>query len=86
MTTTIDRRRGAKCRLPPALPSTVRALGMPQIQGKIGQRNAEMLCLYYGLGHPARSTLAAIGTDYHVSRERVRQVIERALELLDVTA
>lgn len=38
------------------------------------------------IGPAYRSTLAAIGTDYHISRERVRQVIERALELLDVTA
>lgn len=84
MPTDTDARRGP---LPPALPAILKDMGQPQLRGVLGQRNAAILCRYYGIGHPNRETLEAIGKaqDPPISRERVRQIVQRGLYLLKVS-
>lgn len=45
----------------------------------LGERSKEMLKLYFGIGYPRRSTLQKIGDQFRLTRERVRQIIEQAL-------
>ncbi len=43
------------------------------------EREARILCLYYGIGQPRSLTLEEIGTQFGLTRERIRQLKERAL-------
>jgi RNA polymerase primary sigma factor len=46
---------------------------------RLSAREQRILTLYYGLGREAAMTLEAIGAEIGVTRERVRQIKERAL-------
>lgn len=46
---------------------------------KLPEREARILCLYYGIGEPRSLTLEEIGTRFGLTRERIRQLKERAL-------
>jgi RNA polymerase primary sigma factor len=48
----------------------------------IDKREAEVLRLYFGLGHDAPMTLEQIGRRFNVTRERIRQIKEKALRRL----
>lgn len=48
-------------------------------------REAEILRLYFGLGRDHGQTLEEIGTRFHLSRERVRQIKEAAIRKLRST-
>lgn len=48
----------------------------------IDSRDAEILRMYFGISVDRKYTLEEIGTQYNISRERVRQLKERALEKL----
>lgn len=50
--------------------------------GALKEREAQVLRLYFGLGDRDPLTLEEIGTRLRLSRERVRQIKERALEKL----
>jgi hypothetical protein len=45
-------------------------------------RSADILVRHYGLTGAGRKTLADLGRDYNVTRERIRQVHDKALEVL----
>lgn len=59
-----------------------RATVLRQALGTLTPREAKILSLYYGLMGEERSTLDAIGRKIGLSRERVRQIKERALRKL----
>lgn len=51
--------------------------------GKLSQKERDVLMLRFGLGKDGeRKTLEEIGTQYNVSRERIRQIENRALSKL----
>lgn len=50
--------------------------------GHLPDREAEILRLYYGLGHERSLTLEEIGGRFGLTRERIRQLKERALSRL----
>lgn len=50
--------------------------------GGLPDREAEILRLYYGLGHERSLTLEEIGGRFGLTRERIRQLKERALSRL----
>ncbi len=45
-------------------------------------REAAIICRYFGLGDLPAETLGQIGRDFHISRERVRQIVNEALDKL----
>ena len=53
-----------------------------KVLGTIDTREAEVLRLYFGLGQEAPMTLEEIGRRFQVSRERIRQIKEKALSKL----
>lgn len=48
----------------------------------LGRREAEILRLYFGLGYEHPMTLEEIGERFNLTRERIRQIKERALQRL----
>ena len=50
-----------------------------EILGKLDQREAKVLKMYYGIGYPQKITLREIGEDINLSYERVRQIKDKAL-------
>jgi RNA polymerase primary sigma factor len=50
------------------------------------QREAEVLRLYFGLGQKTPMSLEEIATKYGLTRERVRQIKERAIRRLKQTS
>ncbi|MCE5299597.1 MAG: hypothetical protein LLG37_01820 [Spirochaetia bacterium] len=46
------------------------------------QRDREIMMLRYGIGGGEHMTMEAIGARYNITRERVRQVINRAARIL----
>lgn len=46
------------------------------------EREARILCLYYGIGESRAMTLEEIGGEFGLTRERIRQLKERALSRL----
>lgn len=48
----------------------------------INRRDAEILCKYYGYGNSEPMTLQQVGDEYGITRERVRQLVDRALHKL----
>lgn len=54
-----------------------------KILGKLSQKERDVLMLRFGLGKDGeRKTLEEIGTQYNVSRERIRQIENRAISKL----
>ncbi len=51
----------------------------------IDERDANILCKYFGLREFEPMTLQQIGDEYSISRERVRQLVDRALRKLQET-
>jgi RNA polymerase primary sigma factor len=49
---------------------------------KLDKREKEILLLYFGIGHDMAFTLEEIGQRYRLTRERVRQIKEKALSKL----
>jgi RNA polymerase primary sigma factor len=47
--------------------------------GKIGEREAVILRMYYGFGHPRSYTLEEIGEKLNLTRERIRQLRNKAV-------
>lgn len=68
----------AKPPLTPAELAALRTLGYAGLEGLIGTRNARVFARYYRLFGEPGDTLAAIGEDHGISKERVRQVVQRA--------
>jgi RNA polymerase primary sigma factor len=52
----------------------------------LSAREQRILCLRFGIGEPAAHTLEEIGQDYHLTRERIRQIEARALAKLRASA
>jgi RNA polymerase primary sigma factor len=52
------------------------------VLGNLPERDAKVLRLYYGFDFPEEMTLEEIGSLLGVTRERIRQIRERALETL----
>jgi RNA polymerase primary sigma factor len=50
--------------------------------GRLSQREGRILALYFGIGSDRSHTLEEIGADYNLSKERVRQIKERAITKL----
>lgn len=50
--------------------------------GKLNEREAEVLRLYYGFGGAQEMTLEEIGAKFGLTRERARQIKEKALQKL----
>ena len=50
--------------------------------GLLDDRERDVICLRYGIGHDAAHTLREIGARVGLSRERVRQIVVTALEKL----
>ncbi len=48
----------------------------------LGQREAQIIRLYYGLGKSVPKTLEEIGEEFEITRERVRQLKESAIRRL----
>lgn len=46
------------------------------------KREAEIVRLYFGLGHEQPMTLEEIGERFNLTRERIRQIKEKALRRL----
>jgi RNA polymerase primary sigma factor len=46
------------------------------------ERQQRILCAYFGIGRPLSKSLEEIGADLGISRERVRQIKEKALARL----
>ena len=55
---------------------------LAQVLQTLNEREAEVLKLYYGLGTDRPQTLAQIGEHFELTRERVRQIKEQALNKL----
>ena len=53
-----------------------------QALGALAPREAEVVRLYFGIGQEQPLTLDEIGQRYGLTRERVRQIKERALRRL----
>ena len=49
---------------------------------KLNKRDAEILKMYYGIGYDREYTLEEIGEHFQLTRERVRQLKDKALNLL----
>jgi RNA polymerase primary sigma factor len=47
---------------------------------KLGERDREVLMLFYGLGDNHTHTLEEIGEKFVLTRERVRQIKDKALQ------
>jgi RNA polymerase primary sigma factor len=52
----------------------------------LSTREAEVLSLYFGLNHQESLTLEEIGYKFNLTRERVRQIKEKATRRLGHTA
>ncbi len=52
------------------------------LERDLDPREAQILKMYFGIGYPHSYTLEAIGKELHISRERVRQIKDRALRKL----
>ncbi|MCK4386376.1 MAG: RNA polymerase subunit sigma, partial [candidate division Zixibacteria bacterium] len=48
----------------------------------LSRREAEVINLYFGLNHDKALTLEEIGTRFNLTRERVRQIKEKAIRRL----
>jgi RNA polymerase primary sigma factor len=48
----------------------------------LSQREADVVKLYYGIGDQQSMTLAEIGLTFDLTRERVRQIREKAIRKL----
>ena len=55
---------------------------VPDLHERLPAREAEILALYYGLGEVRSLTLEEIGQRMSLTRERIRQLKERALRRL----
>lgn len=67
----------AKPQLTPAELAALRQLGFAGLEGKVGTRNARLFARYFRLFGEPGATLATIGGDHGISKERVRQVVQR---------
>src|SRR3989338_596703 len=50
--------------------------------GILTERQADVICLYFGIGFEYKMTLEDIGKKFGLTRERVRQIIDKALTRL----
>ena len=57
-------------------------LEVNEILGGMNEKEAEILSLYFGIDRDRRYTLEEIGGIYDISKERVRQIREKALASL----
>lgn len=53
-----------------------------KLLGALSQRNASMVALRHGIGEGNKKTLEAIGKQYNITRERVRQIEEASYDKL----
>jgi RNA polymerase primary sigma factor len=53
-----------------------------QVLGTLPVREAEVIRLYFGVGSDRSHTLEEIGVRFGLTRERIRQIKERALQRL----
>jgi DNA-directed RNA polymerase sigma subunit (sigma70/sigma32) len=53
--------------------------------GRVGERNAVIFARYHSLFGLEGATLAAIGKEYGVTKERVRQIVARTAYHLGAT-
>jgi len=56
--------------------------GVASLLGCLEEREEQILRLRFGLGHSEPCTLEQVGTQFHLSRERIRQIERRALAKL----
>ncbi len=49
---------------------------------KLSRRERKIVCLYFGIGEDTAHTLDEIGEKYNLTRERVRQIKQKAIEKL----
>ncbi len=52
---------------------------------KLTEREAKVIMLSYGIGHEKSSTLEEIGDQFNLTRERIRQIKEKALSKLKIS-
>ena len=55
---------------------------MNNVLGSLNQREKDIVCMFYGLGGRQEMTYSEIGQELHLTRERVRQVKEKAIQKL----
>ena len=55
---------------------------MDNVLCSLNQREKDILCMFYGLGGRQEMTYSEIGQELHLTRERVRQVKEKAIQKL----
>jgi RNA polymerase primary sigma factor len=55
---------------------------LKKAMGRLSEREARILCDRFGVNGHARKTLAEIGDELHIARERVRQLEKRAISKL----
>ena len=59
---------------------------MDNVLSNLNQREKDIICMFYGLGGHAEMTYSEIGQELHLTRERVRQVKEKAIQKLKKSA
>ena len=72
-------------RLTPAHRATLTRLGRAGIEGEVGERNAAIFVAALGLFGNAKLSLAELGRANGMSRERVRQIVERTKTRIGLT-
>jgi RNA polymerase primary sigma factor len=74
----------------PATDAAVQEMSLQQelerCMSELQQREREVISLYFGLGEEAPHTLEEIGDRFQLTRERARQIKERALRRLRLSA
>ncbi len=73
----------------PEIQTLALARRLPGLLNHLDERKRDILCLRFGITGIEPATLQAIGTKYELTRERIRQIqntaIDQLTELLDVS-
>ena len=56
--------------------------GFEKLNQSLSKKEAQVLQLYFGIDMERPMTLEEIGQKFHLTRERVRQIKERAIRIL----
>lgn len=70
-------------RLTPAERAAVSELGIAKLSWQVGARNARVFLGYFGLLGFPEGTLATVGQQEGITKERARQIVNRVRDKLD---